>query len=954
MSCAVSDRRVRQEEIKKGLQFIQSSLPYLGSQEEYEIFVQKLVKDLYNEGNDLYREGYIDDSINQYLEALSIADYAVTEDICIPNNTLERLYVNRAASYLDKGFHEKALKDCEAALSLNDSNLRALYRKSKALFMIERYREAYNAIAKCSLIAPQDESVVKLTQDLAVKLGLKIRKAYIRAKPDSQMASDEGRKKDSDCLAEQIEPDLPEFSYSSLTVATEALNESDATSASSLSPSVYSIAEVGIFPSAQSSNGAPSPFAMSSMHYGDGDGDILGDELDKILDSVPGSNNLNKSRSAVVAPVLYGVQNLPSPTLEEISVYPGYALSGQFSQMLNSSLEAFSLNHLSVTDYEGDGSGLGYTNGVSPISALNTASFPGNDSSYLVRSDSPAESPGACTKTFFTEFLGNGTQSVSRSVPEKGINPLEDTHEFTQACQQCFTKAGSKGHSFTYNSSLNHECKRDFLLGRIKSSTDASWKKIRPRPTKAQYVGPYYICKDVAQGIECTYPGVCTFAYSQEEIDVWTMERKGSFCREALFGENVKTSLTIPHLLQEYQGLFMFLCEKCFNHRPRIISKEKEDNPAYCSHPVAKHDFEDNKCLVHIIIGATVKYYKIRPYDSDFVLDICRHEVRYGCLREEECFYAHSLVELRVWVMQKETGISHDVIVRESKKHSGIESSAPIAQVLNIQKSLAYPKAKIKFVCGQCWRNGQVIEPDKNRKYCSAKARHLWTKDHRIVLVMSSERKKWISIRPFPGKKPVPVQFDLCHHIVSGKKCQYIGNCSFAHSPEEKEIWTFMKDHGIQDMDHLYEKLMKRENTEKGDGASSQVNKQIHLPTDYAETKVDFHCWLCGKICNSERQWKMHISSDKHKEKVFHCEDDQNIWQHRFPTGCLKLCERFLSGVCSEGEKCKFAHGKAELKEWRERTQVLCQKLIKARKDQLIGTDDNDFGKYSFLVNGLN
>lgn len=31
---------------------------------------------------------------------------------------------------------------------------------------------------------------------------------------------------------------------------------------------------------------------------------------------------------------------------------------------------------------------------------------------------------------------------------------------------------------------------------------------------------------------------------------------------------------------------------------------------------------------------------------------------------------------------------------------------------------------KMKFVCGQCWRNGQVNEPDRNKKYCSAKARH--------------------------------------------------------------------------------------------------------------------------------------------------------------------------------------------------------------------------------------
>lgn len=40
-----------------------------------------------------------------------------------------------------------------------------------------------------------------------------------------------------------------------------------------------------------------------------------------------------------------------------------------------------------------------------------------------------------------------------------------------------------------------HKCKKDIILGRIKNQPDKSWKLIRPRPTKSQYVGPYYICK---------------------------------------------------------------------------------------------------------------------------------------------------------------------------------------------------------------------------------------------------------------------------------------------------------------------------------------------------------------------------------------------------------------------------------------------------------------------------
>lgn len=62
------------------------------------------------------------------------------------------------------------------------------------------------------------------------------------------------------------------------------------------------------------------------------------------------------------------------------------------------------------------------------------------------------------------------------------------------------------------------------------------------------------------------------------------------------------------------------------------------------------------RCLVHILRENTVRYSKIRPYSPQNQMDICRHEVRYGCVREDECFYAHSLIELKVWMMQHQLG----------------------------------------------------------------------------------------------------------------------------------------------------------------------------------------------------------------------------------------------------------------------------------------------------------
>ncbi|KAJ6655948.1 hypothetical protein lerEdw1_004533 [Lerista edwardsae] len=971
MSNVSVDRSLRLQEIKKGLQFIQSTLPYPGTQEQYEVFIRDLVKNLFHEGNEAYQEGDWEGSLSHYSEALNIADYANSEGIHISDEVLEKLHVNRIACYSKKGLHDRVLEDCGTVLKLNENNFRALYRKSKALKELGRYREAYDAVAKCSLAVPQDESVIKLTQELAQQLGLKIRKAYVRAKSSGTSIED----------IESAPSDLVPLPISSLMALS---TEKSALSSTSLA------------------NGGTVSFSLPESCLDCGDGDIIiGDELDEFLDSVPdpGESVLPSPvvRGAIPAASIAPSMPFPAPLLGTLPVGAGFVPAASFSEMysqpLVSALDFCSpLSTFSISDSKRDmpnsisrdvASALNHS---SPLSIMNGPSSLFGSETYIGIS-SPARND-------YSSVFGAGPANVPISVATSLVsrNPLESTHELRQACQLCFLKtgkeprggwsknparaltAGPKEQSknltsflflvgpklldYTYHPNLEHKCKKDILIGRIKNSEDKSWKKIRPRPTKTQYVGPYYICKDVAAEEECRYPGHCTFAYCQEEIDVWTLERKGAFSREALFGGNGKLSLTVSQLLQEYHGLFMFLCEKCFEHKPRIISKRNKDNSATCSHP-AMHDFEESKCLVHILRETTVKYSKIRPFHLQCQLDLCRHEVRYGCSREDECFYAHSLVELKVWIMQNETGISHEAIVQESKKYwQNMESNALGAQILGNQAKHGSLKLKLKFVCAQCWRNGQVIEPDKNKKYCSAKARHPWTRDRRVVLVMSSERKKWMTIRPLPTKKQVPLQFDLCNHIASGKKCQYVGNCSFAHSPEEREMWTYMKENGIQDMEQLYEMWLKSQKPEKGEDAAAQAHKengkQIHMPTDYAEVTVDFHCWMCGKNCNSERQWQGHISSEKHKEKVFHTEDDQNCWQHRFPTGYFSICDRYMAGTCVEGNNCKFAHGPAELREWEERRHVLRMKLSKARKDHLIAPNDNDFGKYSFLFKDLN
>ncbi|XP_029015241.1 zinc finger CCCH domain-containing protein 7A [Betta splendens] len=981
MSGACQDRRSRWQEIQKGLQFIQSTLPFPGSQEQYEVFIKELVWNLFGEGNDVFKEGEWTKSIEMYTEALSVADYADSEDISIPAGLLEKLYANRAAAYLNivPGLYDQALEDCEKALQLNEGNYRALYRKAKSLKEMGRHKEAYEAVAKCSLAVPQDCSVIQLTQDLAKLLGLKIRKAYVRSKPalnalrgpSYQDASSDKFSPGSPSV-EDIEIKVPHLAQDSSVMApvpapvalhpplSEAvLDKHPNNSISSVTPS-----EPPGFESVPLPVSVPTSDTLSSLTFVNGcrtskpcpvletsqdfDADIIGDDLDDLLDQAG-------SESDMVIPTMKGPLPLPP------SIASGSPISSHF--LMPSHISPFL--HTGTQQYTVTLPPLYHKSGSSGYFGMDTFDTlpPALDSLDSLNMTDYAPGP------FIPQMNNHETpMGMAVGMPEvKGLpaavdlakNPLAETHEFKQACSICYVKTGPGVLDYTLHTE-EHKCKKDALLGRIKHSPDKTWKLIRPRPTKTQYVGPYYICKEVAVGKDCLYPGHCTFAYCQEEIDVWTLERKGFISRELLFdpfGPNSNVRLTVPKILQEHHGIFMFLCGVCFDHKPRIISKTNKDDPSLCSHPVTKHDFEEHKCLVHILKENTVRYSKIRPLSTPCQLDLCRHEVRYGCVREDDCFYAHSLIELKVWMMQHELGITPDSIVQEAKKFWNATASLQGTQLSSVQRRFGPPNLKMMFVCGQCWRNGQLSEADRNKKYCTAKARHTWAKDKRVVIVSSIERKKWTTVRPLPTKKPIPSQFEICMHVNAGKKCQYIGNCTFAHSTEERDLWTYMKENNIPDMDQLYEQWVQSQKPGWGDDTSGnsirENGKQIHMPTDYAEEVAGNHCWLCGKNCNSEKQWQQHITSEKHKDRVFNSEDDQNCWQYRFPTGTFKVCERFLKGTCTEDDLCRLAHGDQELKEWMERREFLLMKLAKARKDHLIAPNDNDFGKYSFLLKDI-
>lgn len=368
MSSVSEERRKRQQNIKEGLQFIQSPLSYPGTQEQYAVYLRALVRNLFNEGNDVYRERDWNNSISQYTEALNIADYAKSEEILIPKEIIEKLLINRIACYSNMGVHDKVVEDCEKVLGLNASNCKALYRKSKALSDLGRYKEAYDAVAKCSLAVPQDEHVIKLTQELAQKLGFKIRKAYVRAELSLKAVPGDGAVKALNCSVEDIEPDLltprqealPVVSLPASSFSHQVGSELASVPIMHLTSILPLQVEESSLPSTVLANGGKIPFTMPEAFLDDGDM-VLGDDIDELLDSAPETNEMPSALVRGPLPTASVTPSVPfsASLLGTLPIGASYAPSPSFSDLyppLTSSLEDFcsSLNSFSMSESKRD------------------------------------------------------------------------------------------------------------------------------------------------------------------------------------------------------------------------------------------------------------------------------------------------------------------------------------------------------------------------------------------------------------------------------------------------------------------------------------------------------------------------------------------------------------------------------------------------------------------------
>uniref|UniRef100_A0A673J5K9 Zinc finger CCCH domain-containing protein 7B-like n=1 Tax=Sinocyclocheilus rhinocerous TaxID=307959 RepID=A0A673J5K9_9TELE len=909
------ERQKRREEIQRALSFIKYYKNGLFG------FVLQLVCDLLDEGNAVFREGDWTQARDHFSEGVNVAFYAQAEGLNVPAALLESLYINRAAVHQNMGEFDSSVKDCDRALEVCKDSAKALYRKAVCLKESGKLREAYDCSTACLLASPQ--TISNLSKEIAASLGLKNRKAYISSHRGKAAGSED----------DSVAPSpLDEISSVGLEEVTDSAADSDW-------PSPVLPAPVPVSDSHEAlglSGAVPLSVPVSQLLE---DNELIGDELDSLLDCM--SKEEDASQSGVVPSALLCFS---SPRL------PPAFFSSVGSQL--NSLDSFTKPKLSSDCSSGD---LDALDSICPSGGSVSLQLPlvvGGDaldslSEFTLPGGKVCRSFLPSVKLTHSPHTRNGhvTSTLSRLCK----NPLEQTHDFTQACSSCFSSTGPGVLDFEFRTDVSHSCKKDLLLCRRRGGANSPWRRIRPRPTHNNFQAAFVLCREVLENQVCKYGEGCTFAYCQEEIDVWTQERRGLLVRELLFNPlstNERRALSVIELLNIHTGMFMFLCEACFDCRPRMISKRWKENPALCANVPTQHQFDQKKCVRNTANSLSHVKGKIFISTLIFIKHVAIISQLYIL-----CFHQPAVIASRspnkITAAKSKSPIRNE----ETNGNMGPVQGTGSAEVKGHRLELM-----MKFVCGQCWRDGLVSEPDRALKYCTAKARHSWTKDRRVLLVKSQERKKWVAVRPLPFAKTFPQQYDICVHVLKQRKCHYIGNCSFAHSQEEKDLWTYMKNNDFRDIQQVFDVWLSTSNQNRASDSTSpsqpMEEKQITMPTDFAEAMLNsFYCSLCGKHSNSDRQWQQHIFTEKHKQRVFsgEGEDESLAWSYRFPGPCFSICPRLEDG-CADGVSCDFAHSEEELQEWCNRRDFLRRRLNEARAKMLISPTDNEFGILNFLL----
>ncbi|XP_044310820.1 helicase with zinc finger domain 2 isoform X2 [Varanus komodoensis] len=334
------------------------------------------------------------------------------------------------------------------------------------------------------------------------------------------------------------------------------------------------------------------------------------------------------------------------------------------------------------------------------------------------------------------------------------------------ACSKCSLQVNES--TYQLAEQPPHCCPKELLLARCKGTQGKLWRKVGRRPI---FPNPaqYDVCRYYVPGRGCTkHRNQCTFAWSQEEVIVWTYERKHNMGRQLLkmlLWRELSSSLSsqfppkpLDHsvsedILSEFGGRFQEICKTCFYRTPQKICPR--DSAWACRG-------HWSPLLAHVVTNGTRKeqYTEIRPCPGAVKLfsycrpvsagEPCKHTV-------DRCVFAHSDVELAVWEAEQHGGLARgDLLRSQGDGQAGEEASQP----------------GVRFYCRVCLVTCSSQESFEN--HCSSV-------EHRQLITTNCLVQWTYRTPPYDPKALV-----LCSRA---EACDYGQDCAKAHSIEELEEW---------------------------------------------------------------------------------------------------------------------------------------------------------------------
>lgn len=120
----------------------------------YEGEPHEIAANFKNQGNDCYKAKQYKNAEIYYTKGLEVD--------CKDNSINAALYLNRAACNLELKNYRRCIEDCKKTLILDEKNVKACFRASKALFLVDRYDEAKQLINYGLSIESSNKSLIQL------------------------------------------------------------------------------------------------------------------------------------------------------------------------------------------------------------------------------------------------------------------------------------------------------------------------------------------------------------------------------------------------------------------------------------------------------------------------------------------------------------------------------------------------------------------------------------------------------------------------------------------------------------------------------------------------------------------------------------------------------------------------------------------------------------------------